>query len=147
MQSVIPVPLPQNAYAIAIAPGSLDNIGYWKTGETLTLTPQSKLLVVSNPMIFRAYGQRVIQSLTQAGFEVTSCILPAGERYKTPATLQKVYDAALENRLERSSTLVALGGGVIGDMTGFAASTWLRGINVIQVPTTLLAMVDAGIGG
>lgn len=147
MQSVIPVPLPQNAYAIAIALGSLDHIGSWITGETLTLKPHSKILVVSNPMIFKAYGQRAIESLTQAGFEVASCILPAGERYKTPATVQKIYDAALENRLERSSTLVALGGGVIGDMTGFAASTWLRGINVIQVPTTLLAMVDAAIGG
>ncbi len=147
MHSVIPVPLPQNAYAIAIAPGSLDHIGAWITGETLTLKPQSKILVVSNPMIFRAYGQRVIDSLAQVGFQVTSCILPAGERYKTPATVQKIYDAALENRLERSSTMVALGGGVIGDMTGFAASTWLRGINVVQVPTTLLAMVDAAIGG
>ncbi len=147
MQSVIPVSLPQNAYAIAITPGSLDHIGAWITGETPTLKPDSKILVVSNPLIFRAYGQRVIDSLTQAGFEVTSCILPAGERYKTPATVQKIYDAALESRLERSSTLIALGGGVIGDMTGFAAATWLRGINVIQVPTTLLAMVDAAIGG
>ena len=147
MQSVIPVPLPQNAYAIAIAVGSLDHIGLWLTGETLALKPQSKILVVSNPMIFRAYGQRVMDALTQAGFQVSHCILPAGERYKTPATVQKIYDAALENRLERSSTMVALGGGVIGDMTGFAASTWLRGINVVQVPTTLLAMVDAAIGG
>ena len=147
MQSVIPVPLPQNAYAIAIAVGSLDHIGSWLTGETLALKPQSKILVVSNPMIFRAYGQRVMDALTQAGFQVSHCVLPAGERYKTPATVQKIYDAALENRLERSSTMVALGGGVIGDMTGFAASTWLRGINVVQVPTTLLAMVDAAIGG
>ncbi len=73
--------------------------------------------------------------------------MPAGERYKTPASLQKIYDIALENRLERSSTILALGGGVIGDMAGFAAATWLRGINFVQVPTTLLAMVDASIGG
>ena len=70
-----------------------------------------------------------------------------GERYKTLKSIQKIYDCALAHRLERSSTLVALGGGVIGDMTGFAAATWLRGIAVIQVPTTLLAMVDAAIGG
>ncbi|GAB1539416.1 hypothetical protein NUACC21_20820 [Scytonema sp. NUACC21] len=67
--------------------------------------------------------------------------------YKTLNSVQKIYDAALENRIERSSTMVALGGGVIGDMTGFAAATWLRGINFVQVPTTLLAMVDASIGG
>jgi 3-dehydroquinate synthase len=78
---------------------------------------------------------------------VATCILPAGERYKTPATVQKIHDAALENRLERSSVMVALGGGVIGDMTGFAAATWLRGIAVVQCPTSLLAMVDAAIGG
>lgn len=103
--------------------------------------------MVSNPAIFRHYGERVIASLQSAGFEVNRCTIPAGERYKTLTSIQKLYDAALENRLERSSTMVALGGGVIGDMTGFAAATWLRGINFVQVPTTLLAMVDAAIGG
>ena len=81
------------------------------------------------------------------GYEVSSCTLPAGERYKTLKSIQKIYDVALEQRLERSSTMVALGGGVIGDMTGFAAASWLRGINFVQVPTSLLAMVDASIGG
>ncbi|HEY9877008.1 MAG TPA: 3-dehydroquinate synthase, partial [Leptolyngbyaceae cyanobacterium] len=100
-----------------------------------------------NPAIFKQYGERVINSLQQVGFQVSTCILPAGERYKTLASVQKLYNAALENRLERSSAMVALGGGVIGDMTGFAAATWLRGIAVVQVPTSLLAMVDASIGG
>jgi 3-dehydroquinate synthase len=145
MQSVIPVVLPEKSYEITIAPGSVDCIGRLITETPLKLG--QKILVVSNPTIFRCYGQRLMDSLTQAGFDVFRCILPAGERYKTPATLQKIYDAALENRLERSSTMVALGGGVIGDMTGFAAATWLRGINVVQVPTTLLSMVDAAIGG
>lgn len=151
MQSVIPVALPQNSYSIAIAPGSLDRTGKWLSSDASETVAAFKLgekiLVVSNPTVFRGYGQRVVESLVQAGFSVSSCILPAGERYKTPATLQKIYDAALENRLERSSTMLALGGGVIGDMTGFAAATWLRGISVVQVPTTLLAMVDAAIGG
>lgn len=151
MQSVIPVVLPENSYQIAIAPGSLDRIGAWLSEASdlqPSLIPQnSKVLVVSNPTILRCYGQRVIDSLQHAGFNVSQCILPAGERYKTPATLQKIYDAALENRLERSSTMVALGGGIVGDMTGFAAATWLRGIKVVQVPTSLLAMVDAAIGG
>lgn len=146
MQAVIPVSLPQNSYSIAIAPGSLSAIGTWMTGETVKPLGK-KVLLVSNPTIFKHYGQTAIDSLTQAGFSVGTCILPAGERYKTPSTLQKIYDAALENHLERSSVMVALGGGVIGDMTGFAAATWLRGISVVQVPTSLLAMVDAAIGG
>ncbi|MBE9013705.1 iron-containing alcohol dehydrogenase, partial [Pseudanabaenaceae cyanobacterium LEGE 13415] len=124
MPSVIPVSLPQNSYEIVIS--SIDEIG-----DRMKSLPKlgKKALIVSNPAIFKHYGQSVIDSLTQAGFTVSSCILPAGERYKTPSTLQKIYDAALENRLERSSVMVALGGGVIGDMTGFAAATWLRGIS------------------
>ena len=143
MQSVIDVNLPQQSYKIAIASQGLDQLG-----ESMTsLNLGKKVLVVSNPTIERHYGERARASLKGAGFEVICCTLPAGERYKTLASVQKIYNAALENRLERSSTLVALGGGVIGDMTGFAAATWLRGINFVQVPTTLLAMVDAAIGG
>lgn len=148
MKSVITVPLPQNPYDVVVALGGLDHLGHWLTGErTPRIKAGQKILLVSNPGIFKQYGQRVINSLEQAGFQISTCILPAGERYKTLASVQKLYDAALENRLERSSAMVALGGGVIGDMTGFAAATWLRGISVVQVPTSLLAMVDASIGG
>lgn len=143
MQTVINVNLPQYAYDIAIASGGLDQLGSWM--QPLKLG--KKVMVVSNPTIFRHYGEGAIASLTSAGFEVTSTILPAGEQYKTLTSVQKLYNAALENRLERSSTMVALGGGVIGDMTGFAAATWLRGINFLQVPTSLLSMIDAAIGG
>jgi len=139
----IPVELPQNSYNIEIGAGHLDDLG----NQMRSLGLKDKVLLVSNPSIFRHLGQRAIESLKNAGFAVETCILPAGERYKTLSTLQKIYDAALENRLERSSTIVALGGGVIGDMSGFAAATWLRGLNVVQVPTSLLAMVDAAIGG
>ncbi|MEB3292460.1 MAG: 3-dehydroquinate synthase [Synechococcales bacterium] len=145
-QAVIPVPLPQNPYEIAIAPGAIDTMGDW-VGNGRVAKLGKKMLLVSNPTIFKHYGQRVMDSLTQAGFDVVHHILPPGERYKTPNTVLKIHDAALAQRLERSSTMVALGGGVVGDMTGFAAATWLRGINVIQVPTSLLAMVDAAIGG
>ncbi|BAY31244.1 3-dehydroquinate synthase [Nostoc carneum NIES-2107] len=143
MTSVINVNLPEQSYEIAIAPGSLDQLGEKMTSLQLG----KKVLVVSNPTIFKHYGDRAINSLKTAGFEVASCILPAGERFKNLNSIQKIYDAALENRLERSATIVALGGGVIGDMAGFAAATWLRGISVVQVPTTLLAMVDSAIGG
>lgn len=143
MTSIINVNLPQQSYEIAIAPSSLEQLGQYMTELKLG----KKVLVVSNPTIFKHYGEKAIASLKSAGFEVGSCSLPAGERYKNLNSIQKLYDIALENRLERSSTMVALGGGVIGDMTGFAAATWLRGINVVQVPTTLLAMVDSSIGG
>ncbi|MBD2387265.1 3-dehydroquinate synthase [Cylindrospermum sp. FACHB-282] len=143
MTSIINVNLGEKSYEIAIASASLDQLGQ----QMSQLQLGKKVLLVSNPMIFKHYGERAIASLKNAGFEVASCNLPPGERYKTLNSIQKLYDIALENRLERSSTMVALGGGVVGDMTGFAAATWLRGINVVQVPTTLLAMVDSAIGG
>ncbi|MBP5973941.1 3-dehydroquinate synthase [Brasilonema sp. CT11] len=143
MTSIINVNLPEQSYEIAIAPGGIDQLGEMMSNLKLG----KKVLLVSNPTIFKHYGERVLASLEAAGFEVVSCNLSPGERYKTLSSVQKIYDTALENRIERSSTMVALGGGVIGDMTGFAAATWLRGINFVQVPTSLLAMVDAAIGG
>jgi 3-dehydroquinate synthase len=115
--------------------------------EAYPLKLGKKALLVSNPMILKRYGEKAIASLETAGFQVAECIIPPGERYKTLNSIQKIYDIALQHYLERSSTIVALGGGVIGDMAGFAAATWLRGINFVQVPTSLLAMVDASIGG
>ena len=148
MKSIIPVELPQNAYNVVIAPDALDHLGAWLTNHPMPLVKTGqKLLLVSNPVIFRHYGDRVVKSLESAGYQVGTCILPAGERYKTLGSIQKVHDAAYEAKLERRSAMVALGGGVIGDMTGFAAATWLRGIGFVQVPTSLLAMVDASIGG
>ena len=141
--SAIRVDLPQRSYEIAIDPGGLDRLG----ARMASLDLGQKVLLVSNPVVFQHYGQRAIASLIGAGFEVASCILPDGERYKTLASIEKIYDRALEQHLERSSTMVALGGGVIGDMTGFSAATWLRGVQFVQVPTSLLAMVDASVGG
>jgi len=143
-QATIRVNIPQAAYDVKIAPGGLDSLGTWMT--PLVKTGQ-KVLLVSNPVVFELYGERAIASLTQAGYQVCYCLLPAGEQYKTMTSIAKIHDAAYENRLERNSAMVALGGGVIGDMTGFAASSWLRGIAVVQVPTSLLAMVDASMGG
>ncbi|MBD2000962.1 3-dehydroquinate synthase [Leptolyngbya sp. FACHB-541] len=143
MKSVVTVELPQRSYEVAVVSGGLDHLGSWM--QPLKLG--KKVLLISNPGIFRSYGERAIASLEQAGFEVVQHTIPAGERYKTLASIQKIYDTALANRLERSSTIVALSGGVVGDMAGFAAATWLRGINFVQVPTSLLAMIDASIGG
>ena len=148
MKSVIPVPLPSNPYDVVVAKGGIDHLGGWLAqAEAPLVKPGQKLLLVSNPAIFKHYGDRTVASLTQAGYSVHTCLLPAGERYKTLKSIQKIYDAALGFHLERKSAMVALGGGVIGDMTGFAAATWLRGMAVVQVPTSLLAMVDASIGG
>ena len=139
----IQVALTANPYQISIESGNLEQLG----DKCRELALGNKIMVVSNPTVFGHYGERAIAALRAAQFEVFYCELPDGERYKTLESIATIYDAALEHGLERSSTLVALGGGVIGDMTGFAAATWLRGINVVQVPTTLLAMVDSSIGG
>ncbi len=141
--TIIPVSLSNRAYDIVIQSGALHALGSYLAPLGLG----KRVLVVSNPVIFRHYGPQVLASLNQQGFETSTCLLPAGERYKTPASVQKIYDAALAHRLERSSVILALGGGVVGDMAGFAAATWLRGIACVQVPTSFLAMVDAAIGG
>lgn len=137
---------PELSYQIVIANQSVDRVGGLMREAGLG-HKSPKVLIVSNPIIFKHYADRVIGSLSTAGFDVSSVNLPAGERYKTSTSLQKIYDAALGHRLERSSIILALGGGVVGDMAGFAAATWLRGINLVQVPTSLLAMVDSAIGG
>lgn len=141
----ISVNLPTDSYQIIIASDSLSKLGATMSDRKLKLG--SKVLIVSNQEIFQLHGDRVQKSLEKAGFEVFVHIIPAGEAYKNLESIEAIYQVALDRHLERSSTMVALGGGVIGDMTGFAAATWLRGINFVQVPTSLLAMVDASIGG
>jgi 3-dehydroquinate synthase len=139
-------PTESRSYEIAIAANSLPELG--KKLTDLGLGKKSKkVLIVSNPVIFKHYGEIVQTALQSSGFDVAKVILPAGERFKTAKSLQSIYDAALAHRMERSSLIVALGGGVVGDMAGYAAATWLRGVKLVQVPTTLLAMVDSAIGG
>lgn len=141
---MISIPVALNTpYEIRIEAGGLDRLGQYLAERGKV----GRVLVVSNPVILRHYGERVTRSLEAGGFKVATCTVAAGERYKTLRSVEKIYAAALAHRLERSSLVIALGGGVVGDMAGFAASTWLRGIRVAQVPTTLLAMVDAAIGG
>jgi 3-dehydroquinate synthase len=105
------------------------------------------VLVVSNPVVQEHYGAAALAALERAQLDASLLVVEAGEEQKTPATVARIHDGAFARRLERGSLIVALGGGVVGDMAGFAAATWLRGIAVVQVPTTLLAMVDAAIGG
>ncbi len=139
----INVNLPQDSYEIAIAPNSLGQLG----SKMKQLKIGKKVLVVSNPEIFSHYGDACLKSLESAGFETCTHLISPGEEHKHLQSIQQVYDTALANHIERSSTFIALGGGVVGDMTGFAAATWLRGVNFVQVPTSLLAIVDASVGG
>ena len=141
----IRVELSANPYPIVIGAGALQQLG--EQVRAAGIKAGTKVLVVTNPVVEQQYGATALSSLKAAGFEASSLVIEAGEDQKTPATVALIHDAAFERRLERGSLIVALGGGVVGDMAGFAAATWLRGIAVVQVPTTLLAMVDAAIGG
>jgi len=108
-------------------------------------TPSQQLLIVTNETIAPLYLDTVLQTLSHCNCKTV--ILPDGEQYKNLNTLNLIYDTLLENRFDRQCTLIALGGGVIGDMTGFAAATYQRGVRFIQIPTTLLAQVDSSVGG
>jgi 3-dehydroquinate synthase len=141
----IEVALSANPYPIVIGADGLSRLG--ELIRERGFRPGTKVLVVTNPVVEQHYGTAVLASLAQAGFDASALVIEAGEDQKNPATVALIHDAAFERRLERGSLIVALGGGVVGDMAGFAAATWLRGITVVQVPTTLLAMVDAAIGG
>jgi 3-dehydroquinate synthase len=103
--------------------------------------------IVTNTTVAPLYLDKLSQVLQAAGVTVIQIILPDGEAYKNTETLNTIYDVLLQNRCERSTTLIALGGGVIGDLTGYAAATYLRGVPFIQIPTTLLSQVDSSVGG
>jgi 3-dehydroquinate synthase len=139
----IRVELAERSYDISIGWNILDKIG--EAVKSFGLSP--KISIVSNPTVFSLYGKRVSDSIKKAGFDVIAVIIPDGEEYKDLLWVQHIYDELLNDKLDRLSALVALGGGVIGDITGFAASTYMRGISYIQVPTTLLAQVDSSVGG
>lgn len=108
---------------------------------------QKRVAIVTNTTIAPLYLEKLTAGLTAQGVVVVPIILPDGEAYKTWETLNLIFDALLQHRCERKTTLIALGGGVIGDLTGFAAASYLRGVPFIQIPTTLLAQVDSSVGG
>jgi len=117
-------------------------------GERLgTLGLGGKVCIVSSPPIFDLFGRKVLDSLSGAGFDVTVQQVPDGEGSKSLQTAEYLYDRALDTALDRTSTFMALGGGVAGDLAGFVAATFMRGVPFVQVPTTLLSMVDSSVGG
>jgi shikimate kinase / 3-dehydroquinate synthase len=140
----IPVRTAGEAYDLCIGDGLLLHAGRLLANRGLRPGPAA---IVTNAQIAEHHAAAVTESLRQAGFEPTLCLVPEGEQHKTLATIASLYDQFLAARLDRNSPIIALGGGVIGDMTGFAAATYLRGAPFVQIPTSLLAMVDASVGG
>jgi 3-dehydroquinate synthase len=135
----IDVSTPSRPYTVTLADGALERIGPLLDGLRL---PERRF-VVTSPVVWRLHGRRLVQSLKPA----EPIIVPDGERFKHLQTVSRVYEALIRANADRASTLVTFGGGVIGDLAGFAASTYLRGIALVHVPTTLLAQVDSAIGG
>ncbi|MDI6783574.1 MAG: 3-dehydroquinate synthase [bacterium] len=139
----ISVKLDRRNYHILIQPGLLN-----QTGNLVAKLPVGKRVgIITNPTVGKYYAAIVNDSLCKSGFEPCLFSIPDGEYYKNLDIVRDLYSRLIENRFDRNSGLIALGGGVIGDLTGFVAATYLRGIPFIQIPTTLLAQVDSSIGG
>jgi 3-dehydroquinate synthase len=139
----IPVRLGASSYSIVVEPGGLAKLGDYLRPLGLG----SKTAVVSDPGIRGRYGAAVTESLRTAGFSVLDIDVPPGETAKTLATASRCWDALVAAKLDRTATVIAVGGGAVGDLAGFVAATYMRGMNFVQVPTTVLAQVDASIGG
>jgi shikimate kinase/3-dehydroquinate synthase len=136
------VGLGERSYPIHIGSGLIDR------AELLQgHVPRKRAAIVTNTTVAPLYLEKFKHTLQSVGVSCVNVILPDGEEYKNFETLNLIYDTLLKNRCERSTPLIALGGGVIGDMTGYAAATYLRGVPFIQIPTTLLAQVDSSVGG
>lgn len=130
-------------YDVIIGSGLLPSLGH----RVKALCQPKKAAIVSDSNVYPLYGDLISDSLRSAGIEVIHFVFPAGEESKNGAVYLELVNFLAENHLTRTDCLIALGGGVVGDMTGFAAATYLRGIPYIQVPTTLLAAVDSSVGG
>lgn len=142
MKQILNVALAERSYPIHIGSGLLND-----TELLLQHLKQKHVAIVTNTTVAPLYLEKVAKPLRDAGVQVVEIILPDGEQYKNSDTLNTIYNALINARCERNTTLIALGGGVIGDLTGYAAATYLRGVPFIQIPTTLLSQVDSSVGG
>jgi 3-dehydroquinate synthase len=142
MMQKLTVGLQERSYDIHVGAGLLSHMELLQPH-----IPCKRVAIITNTTVAPLYLRTLVENLRAAGIASIEVILPDGERYKTSDTLNLIYDALLKNRCERSTPLIALGGGVIGDMTGYAAATYLRGVPFIQIPTTLLSQVDSSVGG
>ena len=136
------VALGERSYPIHIGAGLLE-----RPELLVERLPQKRAAVITNSTVGPLYLDRLRRGLQERGIAVMTITLPDGEQHKDWETLNRIFDALIENRCERSTTLIALGGGVIGDLAGFAAAVYQRGVPFVQVPTTLLAQVDSAVGG
>lgn len=143
MGYTVHVGIAESPYDVTIEPGLLDHVGTIIT----PLVRSKKVGIVTDSVVGPLYLDRLVCSIRECGFDPVVATLPAGEAFKTLTHLLPVYDVFLNARFERTTPILALGGGVVGDMTGFVAATLLRGVPFIQIPTTLLSMVDASVGG
>lgn len=140
----LPVKSPVGTYHICLGEGLLQHSGTLILGRGFRPGP---VAVVSNPTVAERHADTLMESLRQAGFAPVLCLMPDGEQHKTLATVSDLYTQLIEAGLDRSSPILALGGGVVGDTAGFTAATYLRGVPFVQIPTTLLSMVDSSVGG
>jgi 3-dehydroquinate synthase len=143
VRKTVHVAAASGSYDVYVGVGILDELGE----RLAALGRLGPVLVVSNQTVMALYHDAVRASLTRRGLAASFVEIPDGEQHKTMATLERILDAALERGADRSSVIVALGGGVVGDVAGFAAHTLLRGVRLYMVPTTLLAQVDSSVGG
>ena len=141
--TTVRVELDQRAYDIHIGSGLLGRPDTFAG----VANPRARALIVTNTTVAPLYASRVQQALAPHFSQVLVCVLPDGEQYKDWATLNRVFDTLLQHQCDRRTVLCAVGGGVIGDMTGFAAACYMRGVPFVQIPTTLLAQVDSSVGG
>lgn len=139
----VKVQLGQRSYTIKIGGGLLHRLG----AECVRLKLGARCAIITDTNVGRKFAKPAYNSLVRAGFDPSLVIVPAGETAKSLRSVQSCYDQLASHRLERKSFIVALGGGVVGDLAGFVAATYLRGIAFVQVPTTLLAQVDSSVGG
>src|ERR1017187_1115510 len=140
---IVQVPLGNRSYAIKVGGGLLSRLG----AECAQLKLGQRCAVITDSNVGKHFAKTALKSLSASGFEPVLITVPAGEKSKRIAVVEKCYDELAAHRLERKSFIIALGGGVVGDLAGFVAATYLRGVPFMQVPTTLLAQVDSSVGG
>jgi 3-dehydroquinate synthase len=150
VEGSLTVELGERSYAIHIVDGPIGEPAshrrFWKS-LLADCEADKDLAVVTNDTVDKLYGHALRDELGAAGYRVVSIVVPDGEQYKNAAMLETIHEAMLEARLDRKAIVIALGGGVVGDVAGFAAATYQRGVRFIQLPTTLLAQVDSSVGG
>ncbi len=139
----VQVDLGDRSYEILIESGLLDRVGELLEQHGI----HRRIFLISNSQVFQLYGEDLLRQLSDLGCRVNEILIPDGEKHKNLETVEQIYTELISHQADRSSSVIALGGGVTGDIAGFAAATLLRGVPYVQIPTTLLAQVDSSVGG